>query len=154
MIRTYKRLKSITKITGFSLIGKKKMLTSAEIDYFQGFFFLHKVDDNKLLYKCAKFQVNSFCGLDFSLGVNLPPPPCFNATSEPPCTIGLIVCLGLIFFILFLLFYFSFISPFSGGISDKSSLSAFCLLNFALSAIVSPGCHLLILHLFSSIYYT
>ena len=84
MIRTYKRLKSITKITGFSLIGKKKMLASAKIDNFQD-FFPHKLDDNKLLYKCAKFQVNSFCGLDFSYsgggvwggdsGVNLPLTP-------------------------------------------------------------------------------
>ena len=41
------------------------MLTSAKIDNFQEFFF-HKLDENKLLYKCAKFQVNSFCGLDFS----------------------------------------------------------------------------------------
>ena len=71
------------------------MLTSAKTDNFQEFFF-QKLDHNKLLYKCAKFQVNSFFDLDFSLGVggvggvrvNLPP-PCFNATSEPPCTIGL-----------------------------------------------------------------
>ena len=33
---------------------------------FPGIFFLHKLDGNKLLYKCAKFQANSFCGLDFS----------------------------------------------------------------------------------------
>ena len=38
LIRTYKRLKSITKITGFFLIGKKKMLTSAKIDNFWEFF--------------------------------------------------------------------------------------------------------------------
>ena len=79
MIRTYKRLESITKIKGSSLIGKKKMLTSAKIDNFQEFFF-HKLDGNKLLYECAKFQGNSFCGLDFSFGgvgggVNLLPPP-------------------------------------------------------------------------------
>ena len=55
----------MTKITGFSLIGKKKMLTSAKIDNFQEFFF-DKLDGNKLLYKCAKFQVNNFCGLGFS----------------------------------------------------------------------------------------
>ena len=60
-------MKSITKITGFSLIGKKKMLTLAKTDNFQE-FFSHKLDGNKLLYKCAKFQVNSFCGLDFSRG--------------------------------------------------------------------------------------
>ena len=71
-------MKSITKITGFSLIGKKKMLTSAKIDNVQNFFF-HNLDDNKLLYKRAKFQVNSLCGLDDT----------FNATSEPPCTTGL-----------------------------------------------------------------
>ena len=41
------------------------MLTSAKIDNFQA-FFPHKLDDNKLLYKCAKFQVDSFCDLDFS----------------------------------------------------------------------------------------
>ena len=52
-------------MTGFFPIDKKKMLTPAKIDNFQQFFF-HKLDENKLLYKCAKFQVNSFCGLDFS----------------------------------------------------------------------------------------
>ena len=50
------------------MIGKKKMLISAKIDNFQEFFF-HKLDENKLLYNCAKFQVNSFCGLNFSYGV-------------------------------------------------------------------------------------
>ena len=64
------------------------MLTSAKIDNFQEFFF-HKLDDNKLLYKCAKFQVNSFCGLDFIAMGRKFTHPCFNATSEPPCTIGL-----------------------------------------------------------------
>ena len=29
-------------------------------------FFSHKLDDKKLLYKCAKFQVNSLCGFDFN----------------------------------------------------------------------------------------
>ena len=63
------------------------MLTLANIDYFQESFF-HKLDDNKLLYKCAKFQVNSFCGLDFSKGgegrggggkfTPPPPPPMHN----------------------------------------------------------------------------
>ena len=46
-------------MTGFSVIGKKKVLTSAKIDNFQEFFF-HKLDDNKLLYKFAKFQVTAF----------------------------------------------------------------------------------------------
>ena len=55
LIRTYIRLKSITKIPVFSLIGKKKKLT-AKIDNFQKFFF-HTLDGNKLLYKCAKFPV-------------------------------------------------------------------------------------------------
>ena len=85
-------MKSVTKMTGFSVIGKKKVLTSAKIDNFQEFFF-HKLDDNKLLYKFAKFQVTAFVvwilasGRGGGGGVNLPP-PCFNTTSEPPCTIG------------------------------------------------------------------
>ena len=65
LIRTYKRLKNIRKITGFSLIGKKKNTDISKNLQFSGIFF-HKLDENKLLYKCTKFQVNSFCGLDFS----------------------------------------------------------------------------------------
>ena len=62
------------------------MLTLAKIDNFQESFF-HKLDDNKLLYKCAKFQVYSFCGLDFSKrgggGVNLPPPHALMLLQNP-----------------------------------------------------------------------
>ena len=60
-------MKSITKITGFPLIGKKKNADISKNWQFPG-IFLHKLDENKVLYKCAKFQVNGFCGLDFSKG--------------------------------------------------------------------------------------
>ena len=87
MITTYKRLKSITKIRGFSLIGKKKMLTSARIDNFQEFFF-DKLDGNNLLYKCAKFQVNRICGWILARGrgeggVNLPPSHALTLPQNP-----------------------------------------------------------------------
>ena len=45
---------------------------------------------------------------------------------------------------IFILFpYFTSLSLSSGGMSDKSPSSAFCLLNFTLSAIVPSDCHLL-----------
>ena len=68
---------------------KKNLLTSAKIGCHFEFFF-GQTNDNELVSMCPKFEVISYCGWDFNQGGGkFTPPPCFNATLDTPCTIGL-----------------------------------------------------------------